>query len=294
MPRRLRNRLLNKKPIQLKPSVKSLARRPKRRKPGRGFLWVRGLLLLVGCMGLVMLTWYLGNVRLERIYNRTLKGLMSAGLTLESVVVEPTIYVSSKNILERMQVYRGQLLFTIDPEKVRETVEALPWVASAVVRRCFPDTLYIRVVERHPAAIWNFQDKVCLVDKTGCVLMKLGRKIPEAFSHLPSIAGQGAAEKAPQLFEQLAPYADIKAQLKMAICVGKRRWNLLLNNQVLVMLPEDDLPHALGIVQELFLEHALDSQVLKHVDLRVIDKMIFKLTPEATVKLRAKGTAKET
>ena len=44
--------------------------------------------------------------------------------------------------------------FNIDVELIRRTVEQLPWVKSAAVRREWPDAISIRVVEQQPLARW--------------------------------------------------------------------------------------------------------------------------------------------
>ena len=43
--------------------------------------------------------------------------------------------------------------FNVDVERVREVVEKLPWVSEASVRRVWPDTLSVSVVEQKPIAI---------------------------------------------------------------------------------------------------------------------------------------------
>ena len=45
--------------------------------------------------------------------------------------------------------------FSADLERVRDSVEALPWVARAEVSRHWPDALRIRIVEHQPVARWN-------------------------------------------------------------------------------------------------------------------------------------------
>ena len=45
--------------------------------------------------------------------------------------------------------------FTVDMPAVRERVQALPWVDDASVRRVWPDTLTMEVVEQSPYAIWG-------------------------------------------------------------------------------------------------------------------------------------------
>lgn len=45
--------------------------------------------------------------------------------------------------------------FTVSLAKLRDEVESLPWVESASLRRVWPDTLQVKVVEQQPLARWG-------------------------------------------------------------------------------------------------------------------------------------------
>ena len=45
--------------------------------------------------------------------------------------------------------------FAVDLRRIRDDVEALPWIARAEVRRQWPDAIHVRVVEHRPVARWN-------------------------------------------------------------------------------------------------------------------------------------------
>jgi len=46
---------------------------------------------------------------------------------------------------------------TLDLDQIRTSVEALPWVKKAWVRRSWPNSVHIRFVEEHPVAYWGDQ-----------------------------------------------------------------------------------------------------------------------------------------
>ncbi|MGD9163991.1 MAG: FtsQ-type POTRA domain-containing protein, partial [Chromatiales bacterium] len=45
--------------------------------------------------------------------------------------------------------------FSVDLPRIRDKLEQLPWIESASVRRIWPDTLRVRVVEQVPLAFWG-------------------------------------------------------------------------------------------------------------------------------------------
>ena len=51
-----------------------------------------------------------------------------------------------------------------DLDALRRHVEQVGWVKDARVSRRFPDTLVIDIVERTPAALWQNQGQLALID----------------------------------------------------------------------------------------------------------------------------------
>ncbi|CUS47390.1 MAG: cell division protein FtsQ [Idiomarinaceae bacterium HL-53] len=73
----------------------------------------------------------------------------------EVVIAGERHYTTSKEVVDvlRQGVLGG--FFTANADALRARVEGLPWVYSASIRREWPGTLHVFVVEEAPLAIWN-------------------------------------------------------------------------------------------------------------------------------------------
>ncbi|MCI0424146.1 MAG: FtsQ-type POTRA domain-containing protein [Acidobacteria bacterium] len=69
-------------------------------------------------------------------------------------------------------------LFALDLDALRKSVELLPWVKTATVRRVWPDRLMIQVTERVPIAFARIDDSTQLVDEDGVLLEQKGEGLP--------------------------------------------------------------------------------------------------------------------
>src|SRR3546814_8255249 len=83
-----------------------------------------------------------------------LDGTARLGLRIEEVLVEGRARTEAEEILARLGLETGRPILAVDPEAARIALEELPWVRAASVERQLPDTLYIRLAEREPLALW--------------------------------------------------------------------------------------------------------------------------------------------
>lgn len=79
--------------------------------------------------------------------------------------------------------------FNVDVERVREVVEQLAWVNKASVRRVWPDTLSVSVIEQQPVAV---SKKTGLINANGDVFKPLNKLLPKS---LPVFDGAGSLNK---------------------------------------------------------------------------------------------------
>lgn len=209
-----------------------------------------------------------------------------AGLSVQDVVVSGRARANAEEILAALDLERGSPILSVDMSAARERIESIGWIASAEIARRLPDVIYVRVVERLPLAIWQHDGNSALIDREGKIIQRSGL---DAFSEFPLIVGEGAPHKAAQLLDLLRAYPAVANETEAAVRVSNRRWNLRLHNGIDVRLPEKNIATALDRLEEFQRDHGLFERDVIAVDLRVPDRLIVRVNPNAAIPAKARG-----
>ena len=167
----------------------------------------------------------------------------------------------------------------VDAASIRNRLLRFGWVKDARVLHRLPDTLVIDIVERKPAALWQSQGQLALIDSEGVVLDRVPvNQMPD----LPLLIGAGANAQEEQLSGLMAGVPTLKPQLASATWVGGRRWDLNFQSGEIVSLPEGDRAarDALTKFAKFDKQNGLLGRGVVRFDLRVPGKMIARL-PQA-------------
>lgn len=197
----------------------------------------------------------------------------TVGAKVEHIMVEGLVHADPVELKKALGLQRGESLVGFDSAKVRAQVEGLSWVKMATVERKLPSTVRVELFEYAPLAR--------LQDAEGTfVINKNGDKIDEdasAFTYLPLLLGEGAADKASELFSLLMQSAEISKKLAQAEYIGDRRWNLGFESGVTVQLPERNPSHALSLLSRLNEKRRVLSMEGGMVDLRLEDRIVIRV-----------------
>ncbi|MEO7379320.1 MAG: cell division protein FtsQ/DivIB [Sphingomicrobium sp.] len=164
----------------------------------------------------------------------------------------------------------------VDVSAIRERLIRYGWVKDARVSRRLPDGLVIDIVERKPAALWQDNQQLSLIDENGVVLDRVPvSQMPD----LPLLIGPGANGQTAQLNRLLADAPTLKPQLAAASWVGQRRWDLSFQSGETLVLPEGEqaAKDALEKFAKLDKSAGLLGRGLKRFDLRQPGKMTVRL-----------------
>jgi cell division protein FtsQ len=171
-------------------------------------------------------------------------GAGKAGLRVEQ------IEITGLKRMDRMSVYAVALedkqnetsMMAVDLEGIRQKLLRYGWIADAHVSRRLPDTLLVDIVERTPAAVWQDQGELTLIDAHGVLLEPVR---PDAIPDLPLVIGPGADRQEPGYQALLAAAPALKPRIKAATWIGNRRWDLTFESGETLALPEEGAPRAL-------------------------------------------------
>ena len=153
------------------------------------------------------------------------------------------------------------------------------------MRKVYPHTLEVRVEEREPFALWQQGNELSVIEKDGAVIAPFsgGKQ-----ALLPLLIGDGAPASAPATsWPRSRIILSWRPRVKGYIRVGDRRWDLKLDNGITVKLPEDDEDQALAELVKMDQDNGLLSRDIAAVDMRLTDRLVVELTPEAATQREA-------
>ena len=181
--------------------------------------------------------------------------------------------------------------FDLDLNGLQEAVETLDAVAKASVRIRSGGVLEIEVEERIPAVVWREGNHLVLLDATGHPVAPVATRAER--SDLPLVAGVGAdlaVTEAMQLYNVAQP---IRNRLRGFLRVGERRWDVVLDRDQRIMLPEEFAVTALEKAIALDVAQDLLERDLSVVDFRNPRRPVLRLGATAVDSLFQTGFQSE-
>ena len=210
----------------------------------------------------------------DRVWTQAVAATGALGLAVNDIEVVGRETTDAATIMAALAADRGTPILAVSPSRARTQLMALPWVRSAVIERRLPGTLYVRLVERKPMAIWQHGGKQELIDRDGAVIPV---KDLDRFAKLPIVVGDDAAAHAAALVDMLATQPDLAARVGAAVWVGGRRWNLRMDGSIDVLLPDTAPAAAWAKLAQLERADSVLKREVQAVDMRLPDRLVVRV-----------------
>jgi cell division protein FtsQ len=173
--------------------------------------------------------------------------------------------------------------FDLDLEAMRAGIAAMD-VVERVDVSVRSGVLQINVAERTPAVVWRTLEGVILLDASGHRVLPIADRAMHP--DLPLIAGQGADAHIPQALDILAATGPIAARVRGIKRMGERRWDLVLDRNQRIMLPENNPIAALERVIALSKAQDMLARDLTIIDMRNGHRPTIRIADSAIEELR--------
>lgn len=226
-------------------------------------LWI--LLLKIIITSYILYSTTYGQRAWKEISSFFIDQASEVGFNLQKVTIQGQNNTQAQYILGILNLDYGTPIFDIDLSKLRKLLEANDWVKSAVVARKLPNTLYIGLNERKAIAIWQHNNSVDLIDEKGFVIKVSDIK---SFKHLLYVVGDDANLYAKSLLDLLSSNVELRDKVISAVRYGQRRWDLALESNINIQLPENNAQKAWDYIGLLYKNKKLFTENYKNIDLR--------------------------
>ena len=241
----------------MSPRAKQAAYLKKKELPSISFRWMNWMLpLIVGCAVLFFAESHLSNPQT---------------LPVNKIRVHGAFVNVDETMLHRAiaGVIAGGY-FNVDVERVREVVEQLPWVSKASVRRVWPDTLSVSVIEQKPVAVSN---KNGLINANGDIFKPLTKV---SVKSLPVFEGNANSNKLmlSKYHEMNELLATIELKISYLKLDARHALELKLDNGLKVVLGRGDISHRLERLTRIY-NKILSARIsdIETIDLRYTNGM---------------------
>lgn len=202
----------------------------------------------------------------------------AAGFAIEDVKVSGNLQTSEIDVFQLLGLDGATSLIALDVNAARKKLTELPWVEDVDVRKIYPKTIEVRLKERQAFGIWQHGSELSLIEKSGSVIAPLR---DNKYAGLPLFVGRDAETGAAGFVDELADWPDIRNRVRAYVRIAGRRWDLHLDNGIVVKLPEENVPKALQLLSRMDMEEKVLSRDVAAVDLRLSDRTTIQLTEGA-------------
>lgn len=184
----------------------------------------------------------------------------------------------------------GSSSLTIDVTAIQRDVSEIPAVRTAHVHLEPEGTLRIDVTERHAKALWRDDTgQLWRMDHEG-VAVGIAASRAE-YPGLPVVVGGGGPEAMEEALTLFKSVPDLHPRIRALVRVGQRRWDVVLDGSLTIMLPQTGAVEALARAMALhYGEEVMDRDLLA-IDMRIAARPTLRMHPEALETLRLRKVA---
>ena len=160
--------------------------------------------------------------------------------------------------------------FDLDIKYLHKVLNDIPAVESAAIKVTVSGVLQIDISERTPAFIWRKDDVISVIDEKGKFIRLATSRLD--YPELPLVVGEAANLSIADISSLMEDNQYFLDQVRAFVRVGERRWDLVLDNNLRIMLPQTEFLAAFDRLMLMNRTGSLFSNQLSTIDMRLVER----------------------
>lgn len=198
-----------------------------------------------------------------------------AGFGVAEIKITGQALTREADVMRALQIDDFTNTLAYDAEAARLRIEELPSVASATIRKTYPNSITVTITEKEPVARWRIDGLTMLVDVKGEPIAPAGFENGD----LMLVIGEGAGDDALAMIRLMERYPDLTTDLAALARIADRRWDLIYYSGLRVELPEQGVVAALDRLDRYNREYQLLDRDADLIDMRNPQYVAVRPTP---------------
>ena len=190
---------------------------------------------------------------------------------IKGIEISGNKLLSEDDVLEVIDLKKGDKIYELSAKKMREQLLVKEEVKNIDVSINYSGLIKIGIEEKKPFAIWWLDNTSWLIDENGDKILQISDK--EKYTNLMIVFGQNIKGKL-KIFLDIVKLSPLYKEITTMHYIGNRRWDVYLNDTIIIKLPEQDVGLALENAG-IFLKNPKYQDRIDIVDLRLYPKRVF-------------------
>ena len=226
------------------------------------------------------------NSKLKNIIENTNTLLINYGFYLQNIYISGNNNLQREDILSIINDKEYKTIFDINLFKIRNNLLLNEWIETVKIERTLPSSIKIQIIEKKPVAIWQTKLGNKLITKDGSIISNAN--VTTFKNSLPIIIGKGANKDAFLILQILKKNPDLYNNVWSISYINKRRWNVHLNQGLIVLLPRIKIYDAWTKIGFLQKKYKILDIGLTEIDIRNKNQIFAKINFNKKLYLKRK------
>ena len=168
-------------------------------------------------------------------YTPKFKFIMNSNLYIKKIEVENNSIIKANEIKKKLSFLYKESLFFLNIKDIRENLKNETFIESFSIKKIYPNTLKLMIVEKIPIAVLQNKKKKFYISDKGDLINFIDIKI---YNDLPIVFGNG--DNFYSLYQDLQNIKFPLETIKSFYFFESGRWDLIMDDDKVIKLPIND------------------------------------------------------